>query len=164
MAAHTLQEMALPAQAYRSQENQRRGVFSIVLTKPPTNVALGSTARSTANDGASTKTPSIWDPTATRPNVTTTPSGPLDAPPERRIDAPRRYPEKSFLILDSASVKLCSSSVLPHEISAQNCAGFEAKQKSKSSWTHSNPGTWKRCRFLKWKTDGLPLAHGSGKV
>ena len=72
--------------------------------------------------------------------------------------------QKSFFILDSESVKLCSSSVLPHEISAQNCAGFEAKQKSKSSWTHSNPGTWKRCRFLKWKTDGLPLAHGSGKV
>ena len=80
------------------------------------------------------------------------------------VYALRRYPEKSFFILDLEIVQLCSSSVLPHEISAQNCAGFEAKQKSKSSWTHSNPGTWKRCRFLKWKTDGLPRAHGSGKV
>ena len=45
-------------------------------------------------------------------------------------------------------VQLCPSPVLPHEISAQNCAGFEAKQKSQSSWTHSNPGTWKRFLFL----------------
>ena len=60
---------------------------------------------------------------------------------------------RSFFILEMEIVQLCSSPVLPHEISAsaQNCAGFEAKQKSKSSWTHSNPCTWKRCRFLKWK-------------
>ena len=70
-------------------------------------------------------------------------------------NAPRLRTEKSFFILEMEIVQLCSSSVLPHEISAQNCAGFEAKQKSKSSWTHSNPGTWKRCRFLKWKTDWL---------
>ena len=82
----------------------------------------------------------------------------------RVSDAPRLQTEKSFFILEMEIVQLCSSSVLPHEISAQNCAGFEAKQKSKSSWTHSNPGTWKRCRFLKWKTDWLPLDHGSGKV
>ena len=30
--------------------------------------------------------------------------------------------------------KIVSQLCLPHEISAQNCAGFEAKQKSKSSW------------------------------
>ena len=78
-------------------------------------------------------------------------------------DAPRLQTEKSFFFLESESVKMCPSPVLPHEISAQNCAGFEAKQKSKSSWTHSNPGTWKRCRFLKWKTDGLPRTHGSAE-
>ena len=63
---------------------------------------------------------------------------------QKRSDAPRLQTEKSFFILEMEIVQLCPSPVLPHEISAQNCAGFEAKQKSKSSWTHSNPGTWKR--------------------
>ena len=31
----------------------------------------------------------------------------------------------------------------------------EVKHKSNSSWTHSNPGTWKLVLILKWKTDGL---------
>ena len=35
------------------------------------------------------------------------------------------------------------------------CAEFEVKHKSNSSWTHSNPGTWKLVLILKWKTDGL---------
>ena len=78
--------------------------------------------------------------------------------------APRLQTEKSFFILEMEIVQLCPRPVLPHETSAQNCAGFEAKQKSQSSWTHSNPGTWKRWRFLKLKSDGLPLADGSGKV
>ena len=64
-------------------------------------------------------------------------------------DAPRLQTEKSFFILEMEIVQLCPSPVLPHEISAQNCAGFEAKQKSKSSWTHSNPGTWQRFLILK---------------
>ena len=63
--------------------------------------------------------------------------------------APRLQTEKTFFILNLEIVQLCSSSILPHEISMQNCAGFEAKQKSKSSWTHSNPGTWKRFLILK---------------
>ena len=50
---------------------------------------------------------------------------------------------------------MCPSPVLPHAISAQNCAEFEVKHKSKSSWTHSNPGTWKLVLILKWKTDWL---------
>ena len=69
--------------------------------------------------------------------------------------APRRYPEKSFFILNLESVQLCPSAVLPHAISAQNCAEFEVKHKSNSSWTHSNPGTWKLVLILKWKTDWL---------
>ena len=69
--------------------------------------------------------------------------------------APCLQTEKSFFILNLESVQLCPSPVLPHEISAQNCAGFVAKQKSMSSWTHSNSGTWKRVLILKWKTDGL---------
>ena len=67
----------------------------------------------------------------------------------------RRYPEKSFFILNLESVQLCPSAVLPHAISAQNCAEFEVKHKSNSSWTHSNPGTWKLVLILKWKTDWL---------
>ena len=50
---------------------------------------------------------------------------------------------------------MCPSPVLPHAISAQNCAEFEVKHKSNSSWTHSNPGTWKLVLILKWKTDWL---------
>ena len=69
--------------------------------------------------------------------------------------APRRLPKKSFFILNLESVQLCPSPVLPHAISAQNCAEFEVKHKSKSSWTHSNPGTWKLVLILKWKTDRL---------
>ena len=65
------------------------------------------------------------------------------------------YPEKSFFILNLESVQLCPSPVLPHAISAQNCAEFEVKHKSNSSWTHSNPGTWKLVLILKWKTDWL---------
>ena len=72
-----------------------------------------------------------------------------------QIYAPRRYPEKSFFILNLESVQLCPSPVLPHAISAQNCAEFEVKHKSNSSWTHSNPGTWKLVLILKWKTDWL---------
>ena len=82
--------------------------------------------------------------------------------------APRRLPEKSFFILNLESVQLCPSTVLPHAISAQNCAEFEVKHKSKSSWTHSNPGTWKLVLILKWKTDGLAredsLASDSTKI
>ena len=70
-------------------------------------------------------------------------------------NAPRLQTEKSFFILNLESVQLCPSAVLPHAISAQNCAEFEVKHKSKSSWTHSNPGTWKLVLILKWKTDGL---------
>jgi hypothetical protein len=69
--------------------------------------------------------------------------------------APRLQTEKSFFILNLESVQLCPSAVLPHAISAQNCAEFEVKHKSKSSWTHSNPGTWKLVLILKWKTDWL---------
>ena len=69
--------------------------------------------------------------------------------------APRRLPKKSFFILNLESVQLCPSPVLPHAISAQNCAEFAVKHKSKSSWTHSNPGTWKLVLILKWKTDWL---------
>ena len=50
---------------------------------------------------------------------------------------------------------MCPSPLLPHAISAQNCAEFEVKHKSNSSWTHSNPGTWKLVVILKWKTDRL---------
>ena len=42
--------------------------------------------------------------------------------------APRLQTEKSFFILNLESVQLCPSPVLPHEISAQNCAGIEAQQ------------------------------------
>ena len=72
-----------------------------------------------------------------------------------RSNAPRLQTEKSFFILNLESVQLCPSPVLPHAISAQNCAEFEVKHKSKSSWTHSNPGTWKLVLILKWKTDWL---------
>ena len=82
--------------------------------------------------------------------------------------APRLQTEKSFFILNLESVQLCPSPVLPHAISAQNCAEFEVKHKSKSSWTHSNPGTWKLVLILKWKTDGLAredsLASDSTKI
>ena len=74
----------------------------------------------------------------------------------------RRYPEKSFFILNLESVRLCPSPVLPHEISAQNCAEFEVKQKSKSSWTHSNPGTWKRVLILM-ENRRASLSHGLGR-
>ena len=82
--------------------------------------------------------------------------------------APRLQTEKSFFILNLESVQLCPSAVLPHEVSAQNCAEFEVKHKSKSSWTHSNPGTWKLVLILKWKTDRLAredsLASDSTKI
>ena len=42
--------------------------------------------------------------------------------------APRRLPKKSFFILNLESVQLCPSAVLPHEISAQNCADFRGKE------------------------------------
>ena len=58
---------------------------------------------------------------------------------------------------------MCPSPVLPHAISAQNCAEFEVKHKSKSSWTHSNPGTWKLVLILKWKTDGLATTRSVAK-
>ena len=82
----------------------------------------------------------------------------LAAPPLSQtapLNAPRLQTEKSFFILNLESVQLCPSAVLPHAISAQNCAEFEVKHKSNSSWTHSNPGTWKLVLILKWKTDWL---------
>ena len=45
-------------------------------------------------------------------------------------DAPRLQTEKSFFILNLESAQLCPSPVLPHAISAQNCAEFEVKHKS----------------------------------
>ena len=42
--------------------------------------------------------------------------------------APRLQTEKSFFILNLESVQLCPSAVLPHAISAQNCADFRGKE------------------------------------
>ena len=67
----------------------------------------------------------------------------------RNPNAPRLQTEKSFFILNLESVQLCPSAVLPHAISAQNCAEFEVKHKSNSSWTHSNPGIWKLVLILR---------------
>ena len=93
---------------------------------------------------------------------------PLIGSQEPTPDATRLQTEKSFFILNLESVQLCPSPVLPHAISAQNCAEFEVKHKSKSSWTHSNPGTWKLVLILKWKTDRLAregfLAKDSTKI
>ena len=49
----------------------------------------------------------------------------------------------------------CVPALFYHTQSPHKTVRNEVKHKSKSSWTHSNPGTWKLVLILKWKTDWL---------
>ena len=128
---------------------------------PPTSVS-STTCRSSLSVHALALCSRALEPARTH-----TDEGPMTHA-VHKPNAPRLQTEKTFFILNLESVQLCPSAVLPHAISAQNCAEFEVKHKSNSSWTHSNPGTWKLVLILKWKTDGLAregsLAKDSTKI